>query len=105
MLPRVLKNIIKPINSTKTYKTFSSSIIDNYHHMLQSDMSEIDKDMYNICKGEELRQKQSLCLIASENFTSTAVYQALASPLQNKYAEGYPNARYYGGCKYHDQLE
>ena len=105
MLVGTLRRFIKPVNNIKAYKMFSSSLIDNYHKMLKSDLKQVDKEMYDICKGEEMRQKHSLCLIASENFTSTAVYQTLGSQLQNKYAEGYIDARYYGGCKYIDQLE
>ena len=56
--------------------------------------------------SEELdRQRNSIELIASENFTSPAVMQAMGSVLTNKYAEGYPGKRYYGGCQYVDQVE
>lgn len=51
------------------------------------------------------RQVQGLELIASENFVSLAVMQAVGSVLTNKYAEGYPGARYYGGCEFHDEIE
>ena len=61
--------------------------------------------MYNIIKNESQRQKESIVLIASENFTSKAVLNTLGSIMQNKYSEGYPNARYYGGNKYIDQAE
>jgi glycine hydroxymethyltransferase len=73
--------------------------------MLKAPLATVDPEMYKIIKSEEARQFESLCLIASENFTSQAVYQCLASPLHNKYAEGYPGARYYGGCEYLDQME
>ena len=56
-------------------------------------------------KKEEERQKHNIELIASENFVSEAVLEAVGSILTNKYAEGYPNARYYGGCEYIDQIE
>ena len=56
--------------------------------------------------GRELgRQQTGLELIASENFTSPAVLQAMGTPLTNKYAEGYPGKRYYGGCEFIDQVE
>jgi glycine hydroxymethyltransferase len=56
--------------------------------------------------GREVdRQQQSLELIASENFTSPAVLEAMGSPLTNKYAEGYPGKRYYGGCEFIDEVE
>lgn len=54
---------------------------------------------------EKNRQKQGLELIASENFASKAVLDVLASCLHNKYSEGYPGARYYGGNEYIDQVE
>ena len=54
---------------------------------------------------EVLRQQQGLELIASENFASRAVLEAMGTPLTNKYAEGYPGRRYYGGCEIVDQVE
>lgn len=68
-------------------------------------LSEIDPDMHKIIKNEAKRQKESICLIASENFSSKAVREALGSVLSNKYSEGYPNARYYGGNWFIDQAE
>ena len=64
-----------------------------------------DKEIYEQIKSEEERQKNNIELIASENFVSEAVLEAVGSILTNKYAEGYPNARYYGGCEYIDQIE
>lgn len=65
-----------------------------------------DKEIYNLIKEEEKRQnKYNAELIASENFVSKAVLQAQGSILTNKYAEGYPSKRYYGGCQYIDQIE
>jgi len=55
--------------------------------------------------GEVARQNDTLAMIASENHVSEAVLQAQGSPLTNKYAEGYPGARYYGGCEYADEVE
>ena len=58
------------------------------------------------CLRQELaRQRGSVELIASENFTSRAVMEAVGSVLTNKYAEGYPGKRYYGGCEYVDVVE
>ncbi len=56
-------------------------------------------------KNEIKRQENTIELIASENFASSAVMQAQASVMTNKYAEGYPGKRYYGGCKYYDEVE
>ena len=64
-----------------------------------------DEEIYEQMKKEEERQKHNIELIASENFVSEAVLEAVGSILTNKYAEGYPNARYYGGCEYIDQIE
>ena len=64
-----------------------------------------DEEIYEQIKKEEQRQKHNIELIASENFVSEAVLEAVGSILTNKYAEGYPNARYYGGCEYIDQIE
>lgn len=64
-----------------------------------------DKEIYEQIKKEEERQKHNIELIASENFVSEAVLEAVGSILTNKYAEGYPNARYYGGCEYIDKIE
>lgn len=64
-----------------------------------------DPELYNLIKGEETRQSQGINLIASENFTSKGVLECLGSCLTNKYSEGYPGKRYYGGNKYIDEIE
>ena len=65
----------------------------------------VDKQVYDAIKKEEKRQKEHIELIASENFTSEAVRQAMGSVLTNKYAEGYPAKRYYCGCENVDVVE
>ena len=67
----------------------------------------INKDIriYNLIKAEEKRQRESIELIPSENYTSATVLGALGSVLTNKYAEGYPGKRYYGGCNNIDRIE
>jgi glycine hydroxymethyltransferase len=65
----------------------------------------IDPTVATIIAAELLRQQQHIELIASENFTSPAVIEAVGSILTNKYAEGYPGKRYYGGCAFVDQIE
>lgn len=70
-----------------------------------SELETIDPQIAESIKLEEERQLQRLELIASENFTSPAVRQAQASVLTNKYAEGYPGHRYYGGCEFVDTAE
>lgn len=64
-----------------------------------------DQEIYNLIEKEKFRQFEHLELIASENYVSLAVLEAAGSVLTNKYAEGYPNKRYYGGCKYIDKIE
>lgn len=64
-----------------------------------------DPEMLDIINLEIGRQESKIELIASENFTSQAVMEAMGSPLTNKYAEGYPGKRYYGGCEYVDMAE
>lgn len=64
-----------------------------------------DLEMFEIISREEKRQKQNVELIASENYVSSEVREAQGSVLTNKYAEGYPGKRYYGGCVYVDQAE
>ncbi|WP_461206257.1 serine hydroxymethyltransferase [Clostridium sp. DL1XJH146] len=64
-----------------------------------------DNELYEIICAEENRQHDNIELIASENFTSKAVMEAMGSVLTNKYAEGYPNKRYYGGCFVVDKAE
>jgi glycine hydroxymethyltransferase len=64
-----------------------------------------DVQILDLIKKEEERQVDGIELIASENFVSNQVLEALGSVLTNKYAEGYPNARYYGGCEVVDQVE
>ncbi|HET6703299.1 MAG TPA: serine hydroxymethyltransferase, partial [Gemmatimonadaceae bacterium] len=64
-----------------------------------------DPDIADAVLAETRRQEEGLELIASENFVSPAVLAAMGTPLTNKYAEGYPGKRYYGGCEYVDVAE
>ena len=64
-----------------------------------------DKVLFDLISQELNRQRNGIELIASENFTSLEVMQAMGSSLTNKYAEGYPGKRYYGGCEIVDQVE
>ena len=63
------------------------------------------KTIFELISKEENRQRKGIELIASENFTSLAVLEAMGSCLTNKYAEGYPGKRYYGGCEVVDEIE
>lgn len=68
-------------------------------------LAEADPDIYGGIQGELGRQQEQIELIASENIVSQAVLEAQGSVLTNKYAEGYPGRRYYGGCEYVDVTE
>jgi len=68
-------------------------------------LKKTDPEIYNAVKGELERQRNNLELIASENFPSLAVLVTMASVMNNKYAEGYPGKRYYGGCEWMDVVE
>ncbi|MCA8990542.1 MAG: serine hydroxymethyltransferase [Planctomycetaceae bacterium] len=70
-----------------------------------SPLQSTDKEIWDALKLEEVRQVKGLELIASENYTSAAIQQAAGTILTNKYAEGYPGRRYYGGCEYVDVIE
>ena len=75
-----------------------------FNRVTQS-LENIDPDLWAIIQRENRRQEDHIELIASENYTSPAVMTAQGSQLTNKYAEGYPGRRYYGGCEYVDQAE
>jgi glycine hydroxymethyltransferase len=70
-----------------------------------SSLAQFDPEVHRAIIGEIKRQNEKLELIASENHVSRAVLEALGQPMTNKYAEGYPGKRYYGGCEYVDQAE
>ncbi|CAG8644374.1 6202_t:CDS:2 [Cetraspora pellucida] len=79
--------------------------VDAWNSSLNIPLQEEDKEIYDLIQKEKYRQFSGLELIASENFTSLAVMEANGSPLTNKYSEGLPGARYYGGNEYIDQVE
>ncbi|RCH77862.1 glycine hydroxymethyltransferase shm1, partial [Rhizopus azygosporus] len=72
---------------------------------LNERLEKMDPELFDIIENEKKRQKESVDLIPSENFTSRAVMDALGSVMQNKYSEGYPGARYYGGNEFIDMSE
>jgi len=74
-------------------------------HPNASELSKMDPEILELIHKEKMRQENGLELIASENYTSPAVMQAQGSILTNKYAEGLPKKRYYGGCEFVDQVE
>ncbi len=71
----------------------------------QSTLAHVDPEIWSVVQRENQRQEDHIELIASENYTSPAVMQAQGSQLTNKYAEGYPGKRYYGGCEFVDIAE
>ena len=72
---------------------------------LKRSLKDADPTIYNLICQERDRQLQGINLIASENYCSNACFAAVGSVLNNKYAEGYPGSRYYGGTAYVDQIE
>ena len=80
--------------------------INNYlNSFFKMNLEDADKELFNSIKNEFIRQQNHVELIASENIVSKAVLEAQGSVLTNKYAEGYPSKRYYGGCEYVDISE
>jgi len=71
----------------------------------EKSLRELDPEVYRAIRSEIDREKNNLVMIASENYASRAVIEAQANVMTNKYAEGYPGARYYGGCEYVDDVE
>src|SRR5580693_5866219 len=71
----------------------------------QTSLAHVDHEIFIAIENEDRRQHENLELIASENYASAAVREATASVMTNKYAEGYPGRRYYGGCEFVDEAE
>jgi glycine hydroxymethyltransferase len=91
--------------SMRHHRCASSSSDSSVGASLNRHLKEVDPELNRLIEQEKARQRSSLVLIASENFTSRAVLDALGSVLSNKYSEGYPGARYYGGNENIDQVE
>jgi len=68
-------------------------------------LKDADPEIYSYIEEEEDRQEHNIELIASENFVAEAVMEAMGTALTNKYAEGYPGKRYYGGCERVEKVE
>ncbi|CAL3971837.1 hypothetical protein PZA11_005109 [Diplocarpon coronariae] len=81
------------------------ALTKSHKDSLERSLLETDPEIADIMKLEIQRQRESIILIASENVTSRAVFDALGSPMSNKYSEGYPGARYYGGNEHIDSIE
>merc|ERR1719310_1800025 len=105
MLARAVRRAARPL-TTRTLSTAPSRVSSNADvSMLNASLEETDPELWDIMEHEKRRQRTSLVLIPSENFTSRAVLDALGSVMSNKYSEGYPNARYYGGNEFIDMAE
>jgi len=83
----------------------TASKLKDFAAFFTADVSQSDPELYAAIAGELGRQQNQIELIASENIVSKAVLQAMGSVLTNKYAEGYPGKRYYGGCEFVDIAE
>ena len=86
-------------------KNTSCDIFEKKEEDNMSSLKEIDKEIFDYIEEEQRRQNNNIELIASENFVSQGVLEAVGSILTNKYAEGYPSRRYYGGCRNVDSVE
>ena len=80
-------------------------INESYQDFFEKSLAKSDPDLFKAINDELIRQQNHIELIASENIVSQAVLEAQGSVLTNKYAEGYPGKRYYGGCEYVDISE
>jgi glycine hydroxymethyltransferase len=83
----------------------SYALSQTHYELMHKPLVELDPELTAIMDKEIKRQKESILLIASENVTSKAVFDALGTPMSNKYSEGYPGARYYGGNEHIDEIE
>lgn len=90
------------LRTSSTLRRYSISSLITH---LNNPLSETDSELYSLIEKEKNRQQSSLVLIASENFTSQSVFDSLGSVLSNKYSEGYPGKRYYGGNENIDEVE
>jgi glycine hydroxymethyltransferase len=85
--------------------TAAANDTETMNRFWSDDLAAADPEVYHAVRGELDRQRDKIELIASENIASTAVLEATGSVFTNKYAEGYPGKRYYGGCEYADVVE
>ncbi|CAG5146009.1 uncharacterized protein ALTATR162_LOCUS1809 [Alternaria atra] len=83
----------------------SYALPKSHQDLMEKSLVDTDSEVAQIMEKEIQRQRESILLIASENVTSRAVFDALGSPMSNKYSEGYPGARYYGGNEHIDSIE
>ncbi|HYA08157.1 MAG TPA: serine hydroxymethyltransferase, partial [Gaiellaceae bacterium] len=82
-----------------------SIVQETFEHLISAGLADVDPDVARLLGNELERQRGQIELIASENFTWPSVLEAVGSVPTNKYAEGYPGRRYYGGCEVVDEIE
>ncbi|SCV03864.1 LAMI_0H11562g1_1 [Lachancea mirantina] len=99
MLSRITASHYRIALATRHYASKAGQVLISKH------VQDVDPEMHDILTKERHRQKHSVTLIPSENFTSKSVMDLLGSEMQNKYSEGYPGERYYGGNQYIDMAE
>jgi glycine hydroxymethyltransferase len=99
-----MKSLIAKSQKTLSTRLFASKITRPLP-MRDMTLKEHDPELYKLIENEKKRQYRGIELIASENFTYKFVFESLGSCLTNKYSEGYPGARYYGGNEFVDKIE
>lgn len=104
MLPVLRRRVSSAVSAAPLRRAITSET-RSWAVALNKPLVETDPELFDIMEHEKVRQRDSLVLIASENFTSKSVYDALGSMMSNKYSEGYPGARYYGGNEQIDKVE
>ncbi|HEX3443591.1 MAG TPA: serine hydroxymethyltransferase, partial [Chthoniobacterales bacterium] len=102
-IKNALPGLLEFITSERINEKLTSGIMNE--RAGNQSLEQIDPEIFNAIERERQRQFENIELIASENFTSRAVMEAQGSVLTNKYAEGYPGRRWYGGCEFVDQVE
>ena len=123
LLPQAIVRVLESPNSGWTFCSCHGSLLSVHHtthirdfgkfsgswytfgHMTHEELRKFDPEIYAALIGEEAREKNGIELIASENYVSPAVLEALGSIFTNKYSEGYPGRRYYGGQEFTDIVE
>lgn len=99
------RSVVSAVRLFSSKSNVAAAIGTKGQTLLSQHVQEVDPEMHKILEGERSRQKHSITLIPSENFTSKSVMDLLGSEMQNKYSEGYPGERYYGGNQFIDQAE
>lgn len=94
-----------PVNGHANGEHGTYALSEKHRNMMETPLVDLDPEIADIMAKEIKRQRESILLIASENVTSRSVFDALGSPMSNKYSEGYPGARYYGGNQHIDEIE